>query len=967
MFFEHFSPLCEELHHTQECYKAYLHYFSCVEKFHGPTSHTLIPYLADLWNLAFSLAKYEEARDYSQRQIQLHEKHQDKSIEFGEAHWKLGILYCDVFSQPQKAIFHLTIAIPFFPLHDEDNYVNEKFFLYGGLAFSYQQLGDKTKADELHTLALRFAEKRNIQDEPYFTICRNAGILYQQIEKLDAAEMLFDKCLAADKEIWSEDHISRLLTLACWASLQLVKGNSVLAEQTLDELMIKMPKDIALGGHLYQQLALAYHQTGRGEKSVFFYKKALNWFKINEPENQGSISLCHRGLGIAYGILRDFKQAILSFKQALKTTKLLYGKDHKEYIDIALDLANVYIIALENESAKRVIMESLASLEKMEDAERGDTYYKALALALTIDEVKNDPKIFKDYYNELTRYQEAYQDIYDFELVDPALIKATLLFMNDDKGESVPYYLTFIQKSIELLSGAFPYLSEQDKGFYMQGLRFQLQVFYGLAIDSIQQEYGNILEECFDVWLQVKGLVLRSSSQIRKRILTTGDTEEKRLFEEWLQLRKEKIDWYQVNQSHEKRLDPTFDEQINKIEKRLNLHVGWIAEQEKVTAKKIQQTLNSDEVAIEFIYLKPSNGLETKIPFTLFIVLFLFPGNQSIEYLLLETGDEIKRLLEKGNTSLNFQNDMEQLWKLIWNPVFEKVKTHQKLYLSLDGPLHLANPNVLINPITSRFLLAEKELILVSSTREIPALKNQVEAIPNRGLIIGAPDYGDSDIGPWKSLDGAHEESLRIFSTLQKEKKQSNIFLGKDATKAALSTSVPPGILHIATHGFFNVPKITKKAPKKPQKIKINRSRKEDEAITSTYSFDHDPMFQSGLALAGANVSKDGILTAYEAASLNLQGTELVVLSACETGLGKIEEGEGVFGLQRAFFVAGAKSIIMSLWKVPDEPTQKLFELFYTFWLKSGNKHTAFRQAQLHMKDIYENPRDWGGFILVEA
>ena len=132
---------------------------------------------------------------------------------------------------------------------------------------------------------------------------------------------------------------------------------------------------------------------------------------------------------------------------------------------------------------------------------------------------------------------------------------------------------------------------------------------------------------------------------------------------------------------------------------------------------------------------------------------------------------------------------------------------------------------------------------------------------------------------------------------------------------------------------------------------------------------------RSGLIMSGANRVwmgtspiegiEDGILTAYEVSNMDLMNTELVVLSACETGLGDIEGGEGVYGLQRAFRVAGAKTLIMSLWKVPDEQTRELMEKFYTGWLSEMDKYEAFRNAQDEMRKKY-SPYYWAAFVMVD-
>jgi CHAT domain-containing protein len=133
-----------------------------------------------------------------------------------------------------------------------------------------------------------------------------------------------------------------------------------------------------------------------------------------------------------------------------------------------------------------------------------------------------------------------------------------------------------------------------------------------------------------------------------------------------------------------------------------------------------------------------------------------------------------------------------------------------------------------------------------------------------------------------------------------------------------------------------------------------------------------NPLLRSGLALAGANTwncrgflpleAEDGLLTAEDVSGLNLLDTELVVLSACETGLGEVHVGEGVFGLRRAFVIAGAKVLIMSLWKVPDHPTQELMEEFYRRALNGTPCAIALHEAQCQLKAKYPHPCRCNGF-----
>lgn len=180
----------------------------------------------------------------------------------------------------------------------------------------------------------------------------------------------------------------------------------------------------------------------------------------------------------------------------------------------------------------------------------------------------------------------------------------------------------------------------------------------------------------------------------------------------------------------------------------------------------------------------------------------------------------------------------------------------------------------------------------------------------------------------------------------------------KEASEENVKNVTSPYILHIATHGFF-------------KEVQFKQSNISQLAS----NFYDNPFLRSGLLLAGAELSinrqengreEDGILTAMEAMNLNLENTDLVVLSACETGLGEVKNGEDVFGLRRALQEAGAKSVVMSLWKVDDTATYEFMTYFYeNMLLKKQNKRTALRNAEIEMKCKYQYPYYWGPFVIV--
>ncbi len=219
-------------------------------------------------------------------------------------------------------------------------------------------------------------------------------------------------------------------------------------------------------------------------------------------------------------------------------------------------------------------------------------------------------------------------------------------------------------------------------------------------------------------------------------------------------------------------------------------------------------------------------------------------------------------------------------------------------------------------------------------------------------------------------LKGTKTEVEQIATRITSNNWQSKIFENNEATEEniiKLENKEAPGILHVATHGYafpeYNFKDTT-----------ISKN-----SLRYSYRYSTNPMVRSGLILAGGNwawtgsdtltklgATQNGILTALEVSQLNLKKTKLVVLSACETGLGKIESGEGTFGLKRGFKLAGVEQMIVSLWSVPDKETMELMTLFYTDLTQTLNSVLSFAKAQKEMRYKYPTePEKWAGFVLV--
>ncbi|MFN6092513.1 MAG: CHAT domain-containing protein, partial [Bacteroidota bacterium] len=224
-------------------------------------------------------------------------------------------------------------------------------------------------------------------------------------------------------------------------------------------------------------------------------------------------------------------------------------------------------------------------------------------------------------------------------------------------------------------------------------------------------------------------------------------------------------------------------------------------------------------------------------------------------------------------------------------------------------------------------------------------------------------------------LPGTKQEVESVVPLLNENKWTTTLATGTKATEQLFkskSDTLAPSIIHIATHGFAFPDKEEKRKKNNMDMLMLNNTQMQ-------YTAAEDPMMRCGLMFAGANKSwtgkqkemieqtgQDGILTAAEVANMDLSNTKLVVLSACETGLGKVEGSEGVFGLQRGFKLAGVEQLIVSLWKVPDHETMELMNLFYSDLTITKDPVISFSKAQKQMRNNYpDNPEKWAGFVLV--
>jgi CHAT domain-containing protein/Flp pilus assembly protein TadD len=331
--------------------------------------------------------------------------------------------------------------------------------------------------------------------------------------------------------------------------------------------------------------------------------------------------------------------------------------------------------------------------------------------------------------------------------------------------------------------------------------------------------------------------------------------------------------------------------------------------------------------------------------------------------------DELLTLLQDAGTSARSPASLlRDLDERLLRPVRRLAGDARHLVLSPDRQLNLVPFAALVDE-RGRHAVESFEISYVTSGRDLVRFR---DAPPTRpvAVLFASPDYGQAEIATaatrgvsfgdvrFRSLPATTVEAHEIARLLP----GATLFAGARATETSLKRTQAPTVLHVATHGFF----LRRAAP-------LDDARGRDGGSTaSAASADMvNPLLRSGLALAGANRreggdGEDGILTALEASGLDLWGTKLVVLSACDTGLGEVRAGEGVYGLRRALVLAGAETQVMSLWSVDDRATRDLMVGYYRELLSGAGRAEAMRRVQLKMlrSPKTRHPAYWAAFIV---
>ncbi|MFP4025209.1 MAG: CHAT domain-containing protein [Thiohalospira sp.] len=805
------------------------------------------------------------------------------------------------------------------------------------LGLVYHSTGRYSKAEE-HTIKALEIRRDNLKDDAgYGASLNNLAVLYKDMGKYNESEELFRKAHELIKNVNGVNSIPYAIVLNNEAMLFQTIGRYNQAENLLNN-------------------ALAIASKNLKEKSPNYIRLYVN-------------------LALLYQLMGELESAEKIYLQALELQEKRLGYKHPDYASLLRNMASLYQQKEEYEKVEDYLSQA-RDIYKRKFGTKNALYAKATYELAAFYQFKNDVIKAEQLLFESKEIQEKILNKHhpDYTLTLENL--SILYWQKDDIQNASTYYKQVMDEYLYQVNNYFSPMSEKEKASFWAKIHPKFLRYYAFVTDAVDKK-PELTTDIYNYHISTKALLLSSTNKVKHQILNSGDKNTINLYNEWVDSKKYLALLYTLSEDELKNEKVNIDSVeiiTNNKEKELSKISAEFAEgliTQPISYNEIVTLLDDDEAAVEIIripdynYLKPDTSV-------FYGALVLRKNQQNPDFVVLKNGKMLEnKYIKDYQRNMQSASKSNQFFNIFWEPINRTTQSSSKLYVSLDGIYNQINLNTL-QAENGEFLIDQTNIIYIPNTKVLEKVKthsaSQAELMNKQAVLFGHPNYA-KDLNwdkvsemPLAELPGTKEEVEKIDHILKKNNWQTKTYFSDEASERNIKSVNQPPVLHIATHGFF-LPDI-KKTDEKIFGIEL------EKAI-------ENPLLRSGLMFAGADntiqqienpenqSADDGILNAYEAMLLNLENTELIVLSACETGLGEIVNGEGVYGLQRAFQIAGTKTIMMSLWQVSDEVTQKLMTRFYQYFLETGDKIAAFNKAQMEIKQDYPAPFYWGAFILM--
>ena len=871
---------------------------------------------------------------------------------------------------------------------------------YCNLGISYQAAGDYDRAVPVLKRSLELIEENLGKEHIFYISAANAlGILYASKGKYSDAEPLFLESLEIREKMFTDGPYV-VNALGSLANFYVMLNNHTLAEEHLLKALDVAGDDVSIEPFMvtiYTQLGAVYIGKWLRDQSLYYYEKALDLHKKYKGADHPYY----------YSILNQYAAVVASdpnpennakaekmYIDVCNWYKRRYGVVNTGYFLTLNNLATFYHSRGKLDKAWKLYEEGLEIVDKVyiED----DQGYVGF-----ITNVGNIYDDLGDYKNATKYYARSFK-------LKKKHIEQNFAYLSEKERKML---WDAQEVSIEVLKKvALKYL---DKEPALSTLAYNAELFSkGLLLNSSNNiqlaiaETGN--ELLINLWDNV--LTYKSAVAVCDDLVSMLDKQIAAEFALTLDPRLMYIMQYIIMDGTNEELKKEYEDvvkmkrELARMENDAFLDEKYVIEETKalyplttdisIEWDDVRKMLEKNEIAIEFVNFSEVNieKLEKEAP--TYCALVLRSDSEYPEMVYLCNEPELRAAIKQSGY------DSEEVYPIVWKPLEKYLAGIDNIYIAPSGLLNsvaFGGMKIGDNYLSDKYIVHN-----VLSTRDIESSKERSKQVLNNktALLVGGADYEISG-SELAQIDKESEVSFKInltrsildefdatrgqgFNYLPGSKKEvqvihnrlksldwnTTLLLDKNATETQMKNllkTFSPELLHVSTHGFYF--------------SQGNISTLHNDALTSiartSYSISDNPLMRSGLALTGANYvwngneiennMDDGILTAYEVSNMNLMNTKLVVLSACDTGLGDVVGSEGVYGLQRAFRLAGVQSMLVTLWKVPDAETVELMNDFYTNWTGGSTIKMALQDAQTKMRHKYpDNPEKWAGFVLIE-
>jgi CHAT domain-containing protein/tetratricopeptide (TPR) repeat protein len=876
-------------------------------------------------------------------------------------------------------------------------------YMLNNLAQTYSNLGEYNRALEMQLECLDLMDKRLGKEHPdYAMSLNNLAQTYSNLGEYNKALEMFLECLDIYEMIFGKEHPNYAISLGNLALTYSYLGDydKALKMQleclALDEKISgKEHPDYAMS---LNNLALTYFYLGDYDIALEMNLKCLALREKILGKEHPDYALILNNLASTYSNLGDYVKALDMNLECLALYEKLLGIEHPNYALSLNNLALTYFDLGDYDRALEIELVCLSLMEKIFGKEHPDYAMSLHNLALT--------------YNNLGDYDKALE----MNLECLALWEITL-------GKKHPNYALSLNNLALTYSG----LGDYDKALGMisdnlnilqsriltaeasldEDLRLQGLIS---AQTSLQVKSNFLLHEDrpleYNDWLFMKGRETDATNSIMASLATSSDPIISDVFTKLSSSKRRLSILYEtpLQELEDKGIDlKELESEVASLERELiSLSSEYAVFRKEYHVSDVVYQLSEGEVLIDIINLPRWSFENNWWSDSSTYLAFVITANNTVPEVVL-LGDEISidgEGLSLYNSYIKGKSDPSIYGQLsydsFWSPLEPYLEGVETIYYCPEGAYSKINPGVLYIDSTDSYLMDIYDIRHITSAKDFVREKEGFYQNRKRGdyadnkkvVLAGNPSFnlnvpssptGDDlaytrDLFSYQTdtltrgvfinpLPGTKSEINSISTMFENSGWEIEMFTEDQASEENIKAVNAPQVLHIATHGYF-FDDITQM----PEMGGLQQMGGTQTKKTAT------PLMRSGLLFSGAQNTQNeegipgdenGWLTAYEASLLNLRNTELVVLSACETGSGDVHNGRGVFGLQRAIKSAGAESLIMSMWSVSDEATSEMMSLFYTNWLGGMSKREALRKAQEEMRAKYSHPFYWGAFVML--